>query len=459
MFTRLALDYMLQWKDRAGRRPLIIRGARQVGKSVLVRMLAGAAFESLVELNFERDPEAAALFESKDPATILPLLELRSGARLVPGKTLLFLDEVQAAPQVIAALRYFFERLPQLHIVAAGSLLDFALQEPEFSVPVGRVEYLFLGPVQFEEFLAAAGQEPLLSFLRAWVPGQDLHPTIHAQAMAQFRTFTAIGGMPEAVSLYLKEQSFLEAEMLRQAILTTFREDFGKYARRASVARVRRVFDRLPLAVGRHCKYSFLDPEAKSREVSQALELLVQARVAFKIPRSSANGVPLLAQTSERGFKVLALDVGLMLTQLGLRPLPTELLADLTLANAGAIAEQVIGQHLLYSEPPYREPSLCYWARESRGSSAELDYVLEHRGRVIPVEVKAGKSGTLRSLHAFVNENGSPLALRFNADPPSLLEAPLEASDRGAGTFKLLSLPFYLAGQTRRLLDCPALQG
>lgn len=458
MFSRLAVDYLLQWKDRAGRRPLVIRGARQVGKSVLVRMFAGTAFESLAELNFERDPGAAALFESKDPARILPLLELRTGARLVPGKTLLFLDEVQAAPQVIAALRYFFEQLPQLHVVAAGSLLDFALLEPEFSVPVGRIEYLHLGPVQFEEFLAAAGHDALLSFLRSWTPDQEIHPTIHRQVMEQFRTFVAIGGMPEAVSLFLKERSFLDAEILRQAILTTFRDDFGKYARRASVARVRRVFDRLPMAVGRHCKYSFLDPDSKSREVSEALESLIQARVAFKVPRSSANGVPLLAQTSERGFKLLALDVGLMLTQLGLRPVPSDLLVDLTLANAGAIAEQVVGQHLLYSEPPYREPSLCYWARESRSSSAELDYVLEHRGRVIPVEVKAGKSGTLRSLHSFINEKGSPLALRFNAELPSLLEAPLATPDRGSKTFKLLSLPFYLVGQTRRLLGVPAVQ-
>ena len=159
---RKALNDLLSWKDRPTRRPLILRGARQVGKSTLARMLAEHAFDGLAEINLELSPDAADLFESMDPKVILPLLEIEAGCRILPGKTLLFLDEIQSAPKVLPTLRYFHERLPDLHVICAGSLLDFALAGASYSMPVGRVEYLFLGPMSFEEFLAALGEEPRL---------------------------------------------------------------------------------------------------------------------------------------------------------------------------------------------------------------------------------------------------------------------------------------------------------
>jgi hypothetical protein len=270
--------------------------------------------------------------------------------------------------------------------------------------------------------------------------------------MGLLRTYTMVGGMPEAVARFLDTRSHVECDMIRQAVLTTFREDFGKYGRRVNVDRVRRVFDRLAFLIGQRCKYSQLDPDSRSTDVAAALDLLTMARVTARVPHSAGNGVPLAAQVKERLFKLLFLDVGLLITASGMDPLDVQKSTELTLANSGAVAEQVVGQHLLYSAPPYKPPELFYWSREERSSSAEVDYLLAEAGQVVPVEVKAGKTGTLRSLHAFVALKHPPLALRFNSQPPSLLDTSTVANDHPSQQMRLLSLPLYLIGQTRRLI-------
>jgi uncharacterized protein len=191
---RFALDTLKEWTTRTSRKPLVVRGARQVGKSYLVRALAGEHFEGLLEINLEADATAPSLFASKDPSTILPLLEARYGATVKPGRTLLFLDEIQAAPELLACLRYFHEKLPELHVIAAGSLLDFALGEREFSVPVGRIEYLHLGPMSFEEFLLAAGKEGLLAFVRRLAPRDDVPSAIHTELLRLSGSSWSSGG-------------------------------------------------------------------------------------------------------------------------------------------------------------------------------------------------------------------------------------------------------------------------
>jgi hypothetical protein len=447
---RSAIDHLEAWKMKANRKPLVIRGARQVGKSYLVRMFAGKSFENLLEINLERDFDAPSLFTTMDPAAIMPLLEARYGRPVKPGKTLLFLDEIQAAPKLLACLRYFFEKLPELHVIAAGSLLDFALADPEYSMPVGRIEYLHLGPMSFEEFLRAQDRSALCEFLAAYVPKQEVPEAIHAELLRLLRRFFVVGGMPASAAAFVGPGGWRESEAERQAILSTYREDFAKYGRHADAVRIAKVFAGLPRLVGRKFVYRHIDREDRARELGRALELLCKARVAHRVRHTAANGVPLGAEADERNFKVLFMDVGLLCRSCGLSVLDVEHADPLTI-NSGAVAEQFVGQHLLYGGEPYDEPELFCWMREKKNASAELDYVLPLGGKVVPVEVKAGRTGTLRSLHVFVREKESGFALRFNSDRPSLLEVEIGSADCGSRSFRLLSLPLYLAGQARRL--------
>ena len=449
---RFALEHLEAWKDKVGRKPLIIRGARQVGKSYLARAFAKGRFDHIVELNFERDPEFASLFSSTSPTRIVRLLELHLNTAVLPGETLLFLDEIQAAPAVIPVLRYFHEELPELHVMAAGSLLEFALSAFPHSMPVGRVEYLHLGPMQFEEFLLASGQGRLAGFLGRFAPGDELPEVIHKQLLDFFRVFLVVGGMPEAIAAYLRRNSFRDAEEVKHSILSTFKDDFGKYSRRVPHARLQTLFARLPALVGSRFKYVHVDRQEPARALARALDLLCMARVAHRVPHSSANGVPLAAEAKETVFKMLFLDAGLVSTALGLTLLDLEGARGLLLVNAGAVCEQVVGQHLLHSLPFYQEPELFHWARQKAGSSAEVDYVIAEGRDVVPVEVKAGKTGTLKSLHSFLRAKNRPLGVRLNSDLPSLLDATTALADGRNVPYRLLSLPLYMVGQIRRLI-------
>ena len=449
---RMALEYLEAWKSRRTRKPLVVRGARQVGKSFLVRLFAEARFDRLVEVNFERNPEYVSLFASAGPRETLRNLELQFGGKIEPGSTLLFLDEIQAAASVFAALRYFYEDLPDLHVIAAGSLLESVLEEHAFSVPVGRIEYLHLGPMQFEEFLLALDKPQLCSFLEELSPNDSIPEAIHSQLLALLRQFMAIGGMPAVIETFLDSGSLQEADAVKQSILSTYQDDFGKYGTRVNHQRLIKVFRKLPRLVGSSFKYVHVDRHERSKDIAESLHLLCLARVAHRVCHSSSNGVPLHAEVNDRRFKVLFLDVGLVVRALGLGLLDFERAEDILLVNEGAVCEQFVGQHLLYSRELYEEPELHYWARERRNSQAEVDYVISESSEVVPVEVKAGKTGTLKSMHLFLQEKGRSLAVRLNSEPPSLLEAETSLTQRENVAFTLLSLPLYMVGQLRRLV-------
>jgi predicted AAA+ superfamily ATPase len=455
---RKALDYLRDWQHRPIRKPLVIRGARQVGKSYLVRAFAEERFDSLLQVDFEADPELATLFAGT-PRSTIQLLETRFGTRVVPGQTLLFLDEIQAAPGVFAKLRHFREEMPELHVIAAGSLLDFALARPSFSVPVGRIEYLHLGPMTFEEFLAATGAEKLADYLANFRVYQEIPLAIHGELLRLLRQFLVVGGMPEAIAAFVGSGSVRDCDAAKQSILSTYREDFAKYAGRVDHARLRKVFSRVPFLVGTRFKYAQVDRDERSRELSRALDLLCLARVIHKVRHTASNGVPLAAEADDSNFKALFLDVGLLCRACGLSLVDIADVADAMLVNAGAVAEQFIGQHLLDVREFFEEPELHYWTRETRNSAAEVDYVLSQGGRVVPVEVKAGKSGSLKSLHSFIHHKGHRFAMRFNSDRPSLLEDAPNTISPGSPSFRLLSLPLYLVGQTRRLCREAMLDG
>jgi len=331
-------------------------------------------------------------------------------------------------------------------------LLDFVLQEHEFSMPVGRVEYLHPGPMQFEEFLLAGGREQQVRFLQELSPGETIPQAIHGQLMGLLRQYITVGGMPEAVKAFFETGSLHECDAVKQSILSTFQDDFSKYGRRVNHQRLLKVFKALPGRVGSRFKYVHVSPHDRAKDIAGALDLLGLARVVHRVLHSSANGVPLGAEAIEKKFKVLFMDIGLMVRSLGLGLLDFERAEELLLVNQGAVCEQLVGQHLLYSREFYEEPELHFWSREKRSSQAEVDYVISVGPEVVPVEVKAGKTGTLKSLHLFLQEKGGRLGVRLNSEPPSLLEAKTSIPGTESKTFQLLSVPLYVVGQLRRMV-------
>ena len=447
-------SYNLQtWLTRPERKPLIIRGARQVGKTWLVRDFARQAGKNLVELNFERNPEFIRFFDASNPAKVLRGLEAYMGAKIDPEHALVFLDEIQAAPQVLANLRWFAEEMPELPVVAAGSLLDFVLADHSFSMPVGRISYLHLEPMSFEEFLCAIGQEGLREFIGEFYPGGEIPELIHLRLMEFYRDYLVVGGMPAAVSSWQRENSPLTCAEIQQDLLTTLRDDFAKYSGRVPLQRLERVLDAVPRLLGRKFTYSQVDREERSAAIGQALDLLCRARLCHKVRACDGAGIPLGAGVRERFFKVVFLDVGMASALLGLALHALPSLRDLATVNEGALAEQAMGQLLRTAEPRFKEPALFYWARERKGSTAELDYLLQHGSVVVPVEVKAGTTGTLKSLHLFMALRRLPLAVRFNADLPSVTAVDVKTTTEARAQYRLISLPFYLAGQIHQILD------
>jgi len=449
---RFASEYLEKWKSSKYRKPLVIRGARQVGKTYLVRSFAGEHFDRLLEINFEQEPDIALLFSSNKPHKIIELLELQFNIPISGGKTLIFLDEVQAAPEVLGSLRYFYEEVPEQHIIAAGSLLEFAFEEPSFSMPVDRIEYLYLGPMQFEEFLLASGKDKLVSFLGNFNYQDSILKPVHLQLIELMRTFFVTGGMPEPVSTYLESRSWRECESVKHALFRTFQDDFNKYGRRIKNRRLQLLFKKIPLVVGNKFKYVNIDRHERAGDLAKALNLLCLAHLVYRVQHSSCTGIPVGATADAKKFKTIFLDVGIMSTVCGLNLLDYEKVEDVMLVNSGSICEQYIGQHLLFSQQFFKEPELHYWIREKKGSSAEVDYVIAEGARIVPVEVKAGKSGSLKSLQVFVNEKRPDMCVRFNSEPPSFFKGLTALPDGQKTPFQLLSLPLYMAGQTRRLI-------
>lgn len=444
---------LVEWCDRKNRKPLILRGARQVGKTWQVRNLAKNKFENWVEINFDLTPEKADLFASRDVDEIVRLLEVDSGTKITLGQTLLFLDEIQSVPEVLPFLRYFFEKKPSLHVIAAGSLLEFILGDHTFSMPVGRIEYLFMGPMSFSEFLLAMGKDSLFDFISEYQLGDSLPLSIHEALLDLLKIYCVVGGMPAAVQAYVEDGTIQRVLREQRSILQTYRTDFSKYGKRLNAQRLGRVFDAIPRLVGQKLKYVNLDRNERAKPLADCVDLLQMARVIYCVMHSAGNGVPLGAEVRPTDRKPLFLDIGLLCCALGLKETDFSRGQDLILVNLGAIAEQFAGQHLLYSGESYEDPSLYYWNREQRNASAEVDYLLSLGPHVIPIEIKAGKVGSLKSLHVFVSEKKSSLAVRFNTDLPSRNTLSSSVASKPSHPFELISLPLYLIEEMGRLIS------
>jgi uncharacterized protein len=372
------------------------------------------------------------------------------------GGFLLFFDEIQAAPEVLAKLRWFAEELPSLPVIAAGSLLDFTVADHRFSMPVGRISYLHLEPMGFREFCLALGEDALVRWMREEVSlerimaGTAMPAPLHDQAQQLFRAWILVGGMPAAVEAYRVQRSFLPVSDLHRELLATFRDDFAKYADRVHHRRLLAVLDSVPAQLGQKFMYTRVDRDERTAALRQALELLTLARACHRVIATPARGLPLGAGADDRTFKVIHLDIGLAATGLRLDAAQLESADDLIVINAGAVAEQAVGQLLRLTVASNEDPALWYWQRESRYAQAEIDYLSSAGGRVLPIEVKSGAGGALKSLHLFMAERGLPWAVRLNSMPPVVQDVDVMTTSGQRVRYRLLSLPMYLTEELAR---------
>lgn len=444
MLKRHIDNIFSQWKTSRTRQPLLVRGARQTGKTASVMRFGQVHFDHNVSVNFEEKPEFSQCFTSLDVHEIIEKISILSGSEIIPGRTLLFLDEIQECPPAILALRYFYEKMPALHVIGAGSLMEFAFNSPDFRMPVGRISSVFMEPMSFFEFLNAMSSKKIRAYLETVTIETGIEPAFQERIDKLFRKYLVIGGMPGVVAAYADQATPEEIKRLQLSILQTYQADFAKYASTAQHKYLQDIFTAAPRLTGTRCKYSQINPHAQSRDLKTAMGLLVKAKCVHQIFHSAGSGIPLEAQKNPKKFKLLFLDVGLMQRALGLDA-RLMLEEDIMTINRGSVAEQFTGQQLLAAIDAYEEKRLYFWGRETKSSSAEVDYLACMGPMVFPVEVKSGKTGALKSLRLFLDAHPEcPFGIRFSMHD-------LSYHDR------VLSIPLYLAENWQRFAgDCMA---
>jgi len=405
---------LLAWKTDSDRKPLLVRGARQVGKSSAIEQL-GTHFEHFVVVNFERNRQLHSLFDGDlDVKEICLKLSVQFKKPIVPEKTLLFFDEIQACPNAIISLRYFYEDYPDLHIVAAGSLLEFALEQlPTFGV--GRVDSLFMYPFSFQEFMIACGEELLWNEVCKSSPEKPLFPVFHERCLELLKKFLIVGGMPAAVSVFLKNNDILQVQKVLDRLILSFQNDFAKYKKRLPTLLLREVFAAVVKQAGGKFIYSKA-AETSQYSIKQAVNMLIMAGLVVPIVSTSANGIPLGAESNHKKQKILLLDIGIFQRLLDLE-LSTFLFSnDFEVINKGFIAEQFVGLELIKNSSPYMPQNLYFWTREKEKSQAEVDYLIQRNEKIIPIEVKSGKSGKMQSMHLFLAEKRTEYGIRASLE-------------------------------------------
>ena len=384
-----------RWQKSTRRKPLILRGARQVGKTWSIKEFGKNRFESLALVDLERNQSLRKLFDGDLKVTrICSDLEVLLQQKITPGKTLLFFDKIQACPRAITALRYFYEEMPELHVVAAGSLLEFALEESSF--PVGRVQFLNLYPLCFAEYLEAIGNGAAATAVLG--NAAEISPAVHELLREELKRYFFIGGMPAAVKAYLENNSLRDAFEVQQEIAESYRMDFAKYTPRVDRFCLDSVFTSLSQHIGQQIKYARLGEGYSNPTLKKSFDALCLAQVARRIPSVDPSGLPLGATASAKVFKALMLDIGLMRYLSGMPNDIEYAKSDLLAIYRGAMAEQFVGQEMLAAQ----QGTLYYWERAAKNSSAEVDYLAVLNGKIHPVEVKSGATGSLRSLHLFL---------------------------------------------------------
>ena len=423
MYLERSIDAeLLTWKESAKRKPLLIRGARQVGKSTAVRHLS-KTFEFFIEINFDEQIPYQILFsQATDLDSLLEQLSILTQTPIVEGKTLLFLDEIQASIPAISILRYFYEKKPNLHVIAAGSLLEFAFAElPSFGV--GRVRSMFVYPFSFVEFLGALNEKPLIQLLQRATPTQPLALIFHEKLKLYLKKFLIIGGMPQALETYISTGDLLEVQRVLDDLVLSIQADFVKYRKQLPPASIKAVFDSVVQQIGNKFKYSEAEGSLRITAVKQILEFLQMAGLVYPVLHSSSNGIPLGAEVNPKKSKLLLFDTGIYQRILGLDLASLLLKDDADVVNKGHIAELYVGLELIKLKSCYENTGLYYWHREAKNSQAEVDYVISHHDNIIPIEVKAGTKGAMQSMHLFMKEKKSSLGLRLSLENFSQFDA------------------------------------
>lgn len=416
MYLERHIDKELSlWRSQPEGKPLLIRGARQVGKSTAIRHLA-KQFDHFLEINFEEQRNVHPLFEGDlDPHQLCENLSIYFNVPIIAGKTLLFFDEVQACIPAISSLRFFYEKFPQLHLVAAGSLLEFALAElPSFGV--GRVRSMFMYPMSFEEYLWALDEKLLADSIVGASPAHPLPEPIHEKALDLLKRFMVLGGMPEVLAYYASKRDLRGTAQLLDDLIISFRADFAKYRDRVPSLRIAEVFQSVVQQAGGNFVYSRAAEATSYRQIREALELLIMAGLVVPITHTSANGLPLGAEVNPKKQKMLLLDTGIFQRVLGLNVSDILFENDFETINKGAIAEQYVGLELLKSNSCYQQQSLYFWQREAKSSSAEVDYLIQQHDKIVPIEVKSGKKGSMQSLYLFLEEKKLATGIRTSLE-------------------------------------------
>jgi len=416
------------WANQTNHKPIILRGPRQVGKSWLVEEL-GREFDNFVEINFEMLPEMGTFFEGNlDPFEIIKNISNYLNVNIIESKTLLFFDEIQQVPRAITSLRYFYEKIPKLHIIAAGSLLEFELSK--ISIPVGRISFMYVYPLSFSEFLTATANEKLREMLKT-NEFNELSKPFHEKLLNEVRNYTIIGGMPEVVEKYIFNSSNLNECMdIQSDILETYRSDFQKYAKKNEIKYLSKVFDSIPHQIGQKFKYNAVDKNIKSTFLREALDLLEMAGIVYKVYHSNSNGIPLGAETNLSKFKILFFDIGLAQRLLKLDYSKSLLDNNISQINKGTIAELFVGLELISYSNKREKANLYYWHREAKSSNAEIDYVTVQNEIITPIEVKSSSTGAMKSIKIFMDSKKVSLGFKISSFPYSF-------------TNNIQSIPFY----------------
>jgi predicted AAA+ superfamily ATPase len=443
MFFRNIINELRIWADEKDRKPLILRGARQVGKTTAVEIFS-RDFDQYIYLNLEKNEDSEIFNHGLPVEDLIQSIYLSKNMTPSQGKTLIFIDEIQNSPQAIAQLRYFYESAKKLHIIAAGSLLEVMIGEPRPAFPVGRVQYMYLYPLSFEEFLAAAGEDQALKCYHT-IPFPNFAFT---RLLKLFHRYTLIGGMPEITGKYIEDKDIAALAPVYQGLLVAYLDDVSKYARNTTMAQViRHAIESAPLEAGQRIKFQgFGNSNYKSREMGEALRMLERAMLIYLLYPSTVTQPPVRPDL-KKSPRLQFLDTGLINYFAGLQDYFFKM-ENLHSFYKGLLAEHIVGQELLALDmKTSRKPS--FWVREKKQSNAEVDFIVPFKQHIIPVEVKSGKTGALRSLHQFIIKADHPYAVRLYAGSVEKTQT----STPDGKSYTLLNLPYFLAGKLYDYID------
>jgi uncharacterized protein len=443
MIERKILKAFRSWLQKEKRKPLILRGARQVGKTTVVNQF-GEDFKQFIYLNLELKPDREVFEQDLAFEKLLQAIFFIKGGNPSEESTLIFIDEIQNSARAVQYLRYFYENAPEVPVICAGSLLEVFLEKFDISFPVGRVEYLYLYPVDFEEYLNCLDNTAILNAYRT-IPMPDY---AHSALLERFHEYCLVGGMPEICAEFLGNRDIGGLDGLYEALLTSYVDDAAKYVSGSSMFQtMRHAIESAPGETGKRIRFhGFGNSSYRSREMGEALRTLERAMLLYLIYPVTGQALPCLPDR-KRSPRLQFIDTGLMNYHAGVQSQYVGV-ADLSGHYSGRLTEQVVGQEILAGNYLHNRKPM-FWVREKSGSSSEVDFVIPHRSELIPVEVKSGKVGTLRSLHVFMDEVQHGTAVRLYAG--GIQGHDVETS--AGKTYTLLNLPYFLASKIDDYLD------